>query len=809
MSDFNNGTENFGSTQPTEEFHTNPSNYNTSPSLEQPPKKPKTALFIVLAIIVVLLGGSITAFACVPSISNQVYLAVLSPKKYYLKLEKKAIEDMSSTISSAYGKEVAQIKKANNPVATSTNMKFSVNDSYVSALGLSKVFPIELKNKTSLDLKNKKEKVFMELLLGNESFGSLNMLMDISKENFGSSYIQIPELNEAYIGIFPDDLEENTDLTSEEDAAMEQAQKFYETYLSDPTSEKLVQTLLSRYSNIIIKNVNNVVLNKNTEVSANGATAKNTKIVVTLTTAEIKAIAKEIVDTAKNDTDLKNELIRLSLCTEEQYNTAMEEAAKGVEELTDAEKGQLIMTVWADQNGKITGRDITLESEDEEPITFSYHTVKEKNTTSLESSMTSDGITNLIVKGKNTNEKGISNGDITAELNGDGASNYSAAVTYDSVKTTNKDLGYFSGNFNFSVTQVPSASLKLTAAGTEKDQKLLFEAIALGQNLGSLEITTAEAAYEDFSFPDSKNVYSMNDETAGEKYMETANQEYITKVQNKVNEISEAVSNALGGSDGPISLFPSIDGTEDDTIGETDDDTSLFDDENEAITEDDMDDTTDTEDDTDTDSQTSDGFTINPNPQTKDDLPSNADVDNDGYYSYELTDDQVMANGEHSNTGTYYSSLVFTDIKDDLYDLFTETLGENWGEPETTSYNSVSGILGEDDVITTLFSSSASWSTDIDSDYQSFRVEYDTYSKEISEFSFTAVSKENGYNLMNKLLSMTEDDFTEKDFESIREKLDAVKKGKDTYFEFGNSNISYSVSDDESTYNFSISAAYQ
>ena len=56
---------------------------------------------------------------------------------------------------------------------------------------------------------------------------------------------------------------------------------------------------------------------------------------------------------------------------------------------------------------------------------------------------------------------------------------------------------------------------------------------------------------------------------------------------------------------------------------------------------------------------------------------------------------------------------------------------------------------------------------------------------------------------------MTEDDFTEKDFESIRKKLDAVKKGKDTYFEFGNSNISYSVSDDESTYNFSISAAYQ
>ena len=86
MSDFNNGTENFNSTQPTEEFSTISSNYNTSPSLEQPPKKPKTALFIVLAIVVVLLGGSITAFACVPSISNQVYLAVLSPKKYYLKL---------------------------------------------------------------------------------------------------------------------------------------------------------------------------------------------------------------------------------------------------------------------------------------------------------------------------------------------------------------------------------------------------------------------------------------------------------------------------------------------------------------------------------------------------------------------------------------------------------------------------------------------------------------------------------------------------------------------------------------------------
>ena len=720
---------------------------------------------------------------------------------------------MSNAVSSAYGKETAQIKKASsNPVATSTNMKLSVNDSYVSALGLSKVFPVELKNTSSLDLKNKKEKVFMELLLGNESFGSLNLLMDISKENFGSFYMQIPELNEAYMGVSSEALKENTDIKSQQDAAIEQAQKFYETYMSEPTSEKLVQTLLSRYGNILIKNVNNVALDKNAEVSANGVTGKNTKIVVTISAKDMKSIAKEVVDTAKNDTDLKNELIRLGLCTEEQYNTAMEDAAKGVEELDDTAKGQLIMTIWADQNGKITGRDISLEPDDadDEPVILSYHTVKEKNTTNLESSLTSNGVTSLIVKEKNTKEKGVSNGDITAELNGDGASNYSASVTYDSVKTTNKDLGYFNGNFNFSVTQVPSVSLKMTATGTEKDQKLLFEAIALGQNLGSLEITTAEAAYEDFSFPDSKNVYSMDDETAMTKYMGTANQEYITKVQDKLNEISESVSTALGGSDGLSSLFPSTDDTEDDTTREADDDTSMTldsNDENESITEDDVDDTTETDDDT--DNLTSGEFTLNPNPQTKDDLPSDAEVDKDGYYSYELTDDQVISSKEHSNTGTYYSSLVFSDIKDDLYNMITETLGAKWNEPEYSSYNSVSGILGEDDNISTCFSASTTWSTDYDSDYQSFSADYDTYSKDISQFSFTATSKENGYALLNKLLSMTEDNFTEKDFKSIQKKLDAVKKGKDTYFDFGNSTIYYSVSKDETSYIFTISAAYQ
>ena len=85
MSDFNNGTDFFNSIPNPEGVHTNPSN-PVPQQPNRPPKKPKTALLIVLAIVVVLLGGSITAFACVPSISNQVYLAVLNPKKYYLKI---------------------------------------------------------------------------------------------------------------------------------------------------------------------------------------------------------------------------------------------------------------------------------------------------------------------------------------------------------------------------------------------------------------------------------------------------------------------------------------------------------------------------------------------------------------------------------------------------------------------------------------------------------------------------------------------------------------------------------------------------
>lgn len=787
MSDFNNETGNFNSSPGSGDFSTNSSNYE-SPQLEKPSKKPKV-LFIVLAVVVVLLGGSITAFACVPPISNRVYLTALSPKNYYLKVEKNAIEDMTNSIASSYGKQIAQLKKmTENPKAASMNMKFSLNDEYVSMLGLSKVLPLELKTTSSVDLKNKKEKIFGELFLANDSLGSINMLTDLSKEKFGSYYLQIPDMSEEYLGY------DSSKLIMES----EKMQTFYSNYYNEPTSEKLLKTLLSRYSNIIIKNINTVTLDKNTEVSANGATAKNTKIVVTITSKDWKTIIKEIVNTAKNDNDLKNELIRLEVCTEEEYNTLMENAITSSEEIDDSGEDQLLMTVWVDSAGKITGREFTTKAPDKKSTTLAYHTVKEKNTTNFEFSQVADGITNLTVKGKNINEKGLSNGNITAELGSGGSTNYSAAISYDNVTQTNKELGYFSGNFNLSITQIPSVSLKLTATGTDKEQKLFFEAFALETNIGSVEITTAETAFEDFTFPDSEKVYHLDDSEAMKNYMSNANQDYIAKIQNKIKEISENISELFGGlgltngSDGPTSIFPINSFSDDDSdtdSNKTDEDIDTPADDEDISTEENN-----------SANQTGDGFTINKNPKTENDLPANAEVDEDGYYSYKLTDKQVMANGEASNTAHYYSSLTFTNIKNNLYEMITKTTNSKWEESRTDSYNSVNGILDNKDSIYTLFTTTTEWITTSDSDYKSFSVKYDTYSKEISEFAISGDSQKDVYAIVKNLLDLTEENFSDKDFEKVKKKLDNAKKDDSVSFDFGNSSIYYSISKDGSCY---------
>lgn len=792
---FNNVTENFNNPLNPEEFNTNSSNY-TPPQIEKPPKKPKV-LFIVLAVIVVLLAGSITAFACVPSISNQVYLTVLSPKNYYLKIEKKAIDSMVDFVSSSYGKQVEQIQKTReNPKTVSTNIKLSLNDDYISMLGLSDVLPLELKTTSSIDLKNNKEKLFGELLLANESFGSMNILTDISTENYGSFYIQIPELSENYIGCNSSELVDEA--SSEEMEATEKAKTFYLNYLAEPTSEKLLKTLLSRYSNIIINNLNTVTLEKNADVSANDVTVKNTKIVVTITSEEMKNIFKEIIDTAKNDTDLKNELIRLETCTEEEYNTFMENAAAQVEEIDASSEDQLLMTVWVDKNGNITGREFTTETTDDEPVTLAYHTAKDKNITNFEYSQTADGVTNLIVKGKNTTEKGISNGDITAELGGGGSTNYSAEITYDSVTQTNKELGYFSGNFNLSIAQIPSASLKITATGTDKDQTLLYEAIAFGANVGSLEITTAEADFEDFTFPSSEKVYHINNSEEMNNYMSTVNEDYTTKISNKVNEISKnfyQILEDLGifdGSDGPTAIFPAVP-SDDDAKSDSNET-------NENSTDRPNDESNSKEDENNLTEQISDGFTINENPQTKEDLPSDAEVDENGYYSYELTDEQVMENGEPSDSDTFYSQLIFTDIKDDLYKMLTKEISVNWEDCETSSYNVVNGTLGDESSLYKMFLTTSAWKYYADSSYKSFSVSYDTYSKEVSEFAISGDSKKEIFAILKNLLALTEENFSNNDFTTIKKKLEQTKKGDYTLYDFGNSRIYYSISDDGSCY---------
>ncbi len=783
MTNFNNDNEDFNNSSGSGEFYTNSSHY-APPQPEKPSRKPKI-LFLVLAIVAVLLAGSITAFACVPSISNQIYLTVLSPKDYYSKVEKKSIDAAIHSISSAYGKQIDKIKnKTTSPKTVSANVKVLLNDNFLSTLGLSELFPVELKTTVSSDPESKKEKIWGELLLSEESLGSLNLLMDLSKENLISSYLQIPEMSEYYLYMNPaETIAQIQPEMDDADDATTKAQLVKSKFLEEPTSEKLLETLLSRYGNIITENISIVELEKNSEVNANGVTVKNTKIITAITSKEMKNIIKEVANTAKNDSDLKNELLRLGVCTEEEYNTSMENAIAEAEEIDDSDEGQILMTVWIDNNGKITGREFTIESPGKNPVIVSYHSVKEKNTTNFEYSQTSDNVTSIILKGKNINEKGVFNGEITAELGGGGASNYSAVISYDNVTQTSNKTGFFNGNFNLSITQVPSVSLKLTATGTEKEQKLLFETLAFGTNAGSLEINLTEEEFQDFTFPDADKIYNIDNSEDMENYIKNANQEYIEKVKNKINEI-------LGdGSSLPI-IDDIIDGS-DDTIPDNTD----------------IPEPTNNPDSTNNnDNNTSKDFSINKNPQTKADLPDNADIDDNGYYSYEVTDEQVMANGEPSTVVPCYSSLLFTDVKKDLYKVITDATDKKWKENKTRSYNSVSGVLDNPDSFRTFFSTTTEWNNSSDSVYRYFSVDYDTYSKEISEFTISGTTKKETYKIIKKLLALTEENFSDKDFEKIKKKLNKVKKGDSDSFDFGKSYIYYSVSNDGSYY-CSIEAA--
>lgn len=742
------------------------------------PKNTFFKIFILIFACLIAIGGAgAAAYLAIPSFSNTVALYTLKPKDYYLHVEKKFLKTGADDFTSNLVKQQAYFIN-NKQSATEENFTLNVDKSITDPANLSELFPLELKIKSNLDMENFAQKNTTTLSVNQDSILTANTLVNLNGDDCGSTYIQIPELSDSYLVSKLSDALSNTDETSTNNYVLQYLTKYYEHYeqfLKDPISKTVLNSIITRYTSIALEGSNDVTLEKKSSVSANDVTTSNTKVIATYTGKDIYTILTQMLETAKEDTELKELFTSHDICDETQYSSTLDLLGAGLASVASQfnENEKLTITAWVDKNGTVTGHDFSFSDGGTTLGSLTLHTIRNGNDTNIECTISDDSTASFSLKGLNTTKDNVSNGTLQVALSEE-EQNYTGTISYQDIQIVNSDKGYFNGTISCTTDAIPNSELKITATGTDTSQKLLFDCNYSNTSMGTLEFNLNQSNFEAFSVPPTGDIYNVSNADEFSAYQNSMNLSYIMELQEKYASIFSYISSFSSNT-----LFPSISSNDSNKTDSSTDD--IFNENSDDVSDEDSD-TTDSSLSTD-----------------ENGLPSNAEVDEDGYYSFELTKEEAENYGAGSSDSSYYSYTI-----DEIKSIFEKRMEANFNtaltETDGSSYNTVNGSLDDRDNEYRYFVSTVSWENASSDPYRSIDIDYDTYTKNVLKFTLSVQSENEGLDIITDILSFSNDTLSKKDVTTLKAKIDKIKSSDNPVFTFKDSTIYYSVNDDTTAY---------
>ena len=486
------------------------------PQFDEPVKKSKKKLAgIIAAIVAIILVAVVTIASNVDTVKGFFLKTFGSNEDYFMYVESNAFGSATDEVSEAYGTIVDNI---NPEGAVNSTIKLNVGESAISLLetSLGSTSDFSWLNTvtfdTNINIKDNIEKVATVLNINGESFVDMNLLMDMAS---GDTFMAILSLSDKYVKM------EEGFAVDEETAALKEL-------LSDPASkevlpsEKEFDKLLDKYINVIFDNMDEI--EKASDVlKINDIEKKYTTLEVKINQQDAVNIASAILETAKNDKELKKYIEDVAGYLEEKaviddagiaydvFLDSIDSAAKDLEE-TSSEDGTVSWIDYVDANHEIVGRKIVADNEE---IIY-YATVRDGKNFAFELEASE-----VVITGKGTEKGDVINGEFS--VNGSGIKLCDIVVT--DFKANDYDV---KGNIRI----VPSSDLLNTMGITEESASVLSIAnLALEINLNNSKkssevdinlisgeevfvgftITGKEAEATTVELPDSSNVYGADE----------------------------------------------------------------------------------------------------------------------------------------------------------------------------------------------------------------------------------------------------------------------------------------------------------
>ena len=458
--------------------------------------KKKPVVAIVAGIVAVLAIGSGLTYALVPSVRNNVKMAIMGPEKYFAETYKSNIKNSKSELIENYQLMYDSLDKMQTGTAVKCNVNFELQDGMKQMLSMANMG--EMFNEVNFDMyvnmkENKLEETF-KIAADGKDVVSASMFGDMKDMIF---YAQVPDLTANVLKI------PYKEMLSEEMGDMvevpEELQQVFDMDYSNMKEYFLetnqVDEIITRYTDIIIDGITDVEIEKGVTGKVGKIDYKYNKMVANISSKDAAKIADNLIKELENDKVIKKYVVDTYGISESDYATFIEDAKEEIpdpEEITDE---KIILTTYVDEKGTIQGMEMGETAEEE---MFSMISAESKNQVAMQMNMENSAIVNIDAD-KDGNKY---TGKISCEADGE-----TYSVDFEDLELVDKK--YINGVINldmkqFGVEDMGNIALNFTTDGKSQTVENKMD------NMYKLTLKYEEVSPTDVKIPD-ENVYGIEE----------------------------------------------------------------------------------------------------------------------------------------------------------------------------------------------------------------------------------------------------------------------------------------------------------
>lgn len=328
-------------------------------------KKSSKYVFSVIVITIILIS---LFYIYNNQITNYMALNTKSPKEYYAYVMKKNTnqkidELLNSLYTSDNATNNAKPKDALSNSKSVLSFEALFGDDFLSKLfsGTSISHDANMIRKAELKISNQTYKEYDNLLLqlscNNNDFINFSAL---TNRNTKEMYFSIPELSDAFYSFFnkPDDTTDTID---------ESLAKSKNINTKVTLTKSLVQKILTKYSSLIIDEVESVTLEKHINITTGNITENTAKLSFSFTFRDLLRILNNQIEELSYDSDMENLIISSGICdNSSEYRSYLSLSIIALNMYLHHKDmdGTTEFTLWVNEKGKIVAQNIKVSYHD-------------------------------------------------------------------------------------------------------------------------------------------------------------------------------------------------------------------------------------------------------------------------------------------------------------------------------------------------------------------------------------------------------------------------------------------------------------